>query len=75
MPWTKTRRAEPRWDKAFILCPPIFWTLKCRARRTESFFTKISLGYKRQPPLYATVAVDDRWAVITYLRALAKGKS
>jgi hypothetical protein len=37
-------------------------------------FYKISLGYKRQPPLQATVAVDDRWAVINYLRALAGKK-
>ena len=37
-------------------------------------FYKISLGYKRQPPLYATVAVEDRWAVIRYLRALAGKK-
>jgi mono/diheme cytochrome c family protein len=38
-------------------------------------FYKISLGYKREPPLYATVAVADRWAVIRYLRALAEAKA
>ncbi|MBI5583147.1 MAG: c-type cytochrome [Deltaproteobacteria bacterium] len=37
-------------------------------------FYKISLGYKRQPPLYATLAAADRWAVIHYLRALARKK-
>jgi mono/diheme cytochrome c family protein len=36
-------------------------------------FCKISLGYKRHPPLAHTVAVEDRWAVITYIRSQAKG--
>jgi len=34
-------------------------------------FVKISLGYKRHPPLAYTVAAKDRWAVINYLRSLA----
>jgi hypothetical protein len=34
-------------------------------------FAKISLGYKRHPPLALTVARNDRWAVINYLRFLA----
>jgi mono/diheme cytochrome c family protein len=34
-------------------------------------FVKISLGYKRHPPLAYTVAAADRWAVINYLRSLA----
>jgi mono/diheme cytochrome c family protein len=33
-------------------------------------FIKISLGYKRHPPLAYTVAEQDRWAVINYLRSL-----
>jgi mono/diheme cytochrome c family protein len=37
------------------------------------FFT-ISLGYQRHPPLYATVAREDLWAVIRYLRAMAQNK-
>jgi len=35
-------------------------------------FGKISLGYKRHPPLAYTVPENDRWAVINYLRSLAK---
>jgi mono/diheme cytochrome c family protein len=37
-------------------------------------FVKISLGYKRCPPLAYTVAEKDRWAVINYLRSLAKSR-
>jgi hypothetical protein len=48
---------------------------KVQGQKDGELFLKISLGYKRQPPLYATIAAEDRWAVITYLRALAKGKS
>ena len=36
-------------------------------------FYRISLGFKRHPPLYGTVASDDRWAIIHYLKSL-KGK-
>jgi len=36
-------------------------------------FCKISLGYKRHPPLASTVAVKDRWAVIDYIRSVRKG--
>jgi mono/diheme cytochrome c family protein len=47
---------------------------KVQAQTDGELFNKISLGYKRQPPLYATVAAEDRWAIIHYLRALSKGK-
>ena len=36
-------------------------------------FYKISLGYKRHPPLASTVDENDRWAIITYIRSLNKG--
>ena len=34
-------------------------------------FYKISLGYNRHPPLYYTVAQEDRWAIIRYIRSIA----
>ena len=37
-------------------------------------FYKVSLGYGRHPALASTVAEQDRWAIIHYLRSL-KGKS
>jgi mono/diheme cytochrome c family protein len=33
-------------------------------------FQKISLGFRRHPPLAATVAEQDRWAIIHYIRSL-----
>lgn len=43
-----------------------------QSRKDGELFYGISLGQKRQPPLYATVSEEDRWAVIHYLRARAK---
>ena len=37
-------------------------------------FSKISLGFGRHPALASTVAEQDRWAIIHYLRSF-KGKS
>lgn len=34
-------------------------------------FYKISLGYNRHPPLFDTVAPDDRWAIVRYIRSLS----
>ena len=47
---------------------------KVQAQTDGATFYKSVLGYKRQPPLYATVAAEDRWAIIHYLRALSKEK-
>ena len=38
-------------------------------------FYKISLGFNRHPPLAATIAVNDRWAVVQYIRSLAAPKT
>lgn len=41
-----------------------------------SLYSRISLGFNRHPPLWDTVAEADRWALVTYLRSLARpGKS
>ena len=37
----------------------------------ELFF-KISLGFRRHPPLASTVSPEDRWAAIRYIRSLEK---
>jgi hypothetical protein len=34
-------------------------------------FVKISLGFRRHPPLASTVSEEDRWAIIHWLRSLA----
>lgn len=36
-----------------------------------SLFYRISLGFNRHPPLWYTVAEDNRWAIINYVRSLA----
>ncbi len=61
--------------QSFYPLPTYLLDPKVQGQKDGELFSKISLGYKRQPPLYATIAAEDRWAVITYLRALAKGKS
>jgi mono/diheme cytochrome c family protein len=33
-------------------------------------FVKISLGFRRHPPLASTVSEPDRWAVVNYIRSL-----
>jgi mono/diheme cytochrome c family protein len=37
-----------------------------------SLFYRISLGFNRHPPLWYTVAEDNRWAIINYIRSLAR---
>jgi len=37
-----------------------------------TLFYKISLGFKRHPPLASTVSEEDRWAIIYYIRSLTK---
>ena len=39
-------------------------------QKDGELFYKISLGYRRHPPLYYTVAETDRWLVINYIRSL-----
>jgi hypothetical protein len=38
-------------------------------------FIKISFGFRRHPPLGTTVAADDRWAIIHFLRLIAEPKT
>ena len=37
-----------------------------------NLFYRVSLGFNRHPPLWDTVAEDNRWAVINYIRSLAR---
>lgn len=58
--------------QSFYPLPTYLLDPKVLAQSDGELFYKISLGNKRQPALFATVAAEDRWAVINYLRALAK---
>ncbi len=37
-----------------------------------ALFYRISLGYKRHPPLASTVGAEDRWAVLGYIRSVRR---
>jgi len=39
-----------------------------------ALFHKISFGFRRHPPLTYTIAEEDRWAIILYIRSLKKNK-
>ena len=41
-------------------------------QRDGVLFSKISLGYRRHPPLADTMSTEDRWAVILYLRSFTR---
>ena len=41
-------------------------------QKDGELFYKISLGYRRHPPLFYTVAETDRWLIISYIRSLGK---
>jgi mono/diheme cytochrome c family protein len=60
--------------QSFYPLPADLLDPRVQSQKDGELFLKISLGYKRQPPLYATVAREDLWAVINYLRARALRK-
>ncbi|MGA3086104.1 MAG: c-type cytochrome [Thermodesulfobacteriota bacterium] len=60
--------------QSFYPLPTDLLDPQVKAQTDGKLFFKISLGYKRQPPLYATIATEDLWAVINYLRAMAQNK-
>lgn len=57
--------------QSFAPLPTDFQSRAVQQLRDGEIFARISLGYKRCPPLAYTMAEKDRWAVIGYLRFLA----
>jgi len=45
---------------------------KVQTQLDGQIFYRVSFGFERQPPLYYTVAEEDRWAVIHFIRSLAE---
>jgi mono/diheme cytochrome c family protein len=43
-----------------------------REQSDGSLFYRISLGFNRHPPLWDTVTETDRWALVNYIRSLAR---
>lgn len=60
--------------QSFAPLPPNLTDTQVLEQRDGEIFYKISLGYGRHPALASTVAEQDRWAIIHYLRSL-KGRS
>jgi mono/diheme cytochrome c family protein len=53
-----------------FLAPPSFHTDRSRSLPAEYVFAVISNGFGGMPDYAEQVAVQDRWAIVAYLRAL-----
>ncbi len=38
-------------------------------------YSRVRLGFKRHPALYTTISEEDTWAVIAFMRRMARGAS
>jgi mono/diheme cytochrome c family protein len=50
--------------------PPSFHTDALRQAKTGHFFDVMTNGFGAMPPYAAQVPVNDRWAIVAYIRAL-----
>ena len=50
--------------------PPSFHTAALRAAKTGHFFDVMTNGFGAMPPYATQVSINDRWAIIAYIRAL-----
>jgi mono/diheme cytochrome c family protein len=50
--------------------PPSYHTEALRSARTGHFFDVITNGFGTMPPYGTMIAVEDRWAIAAYIRAL-----
>jgi len=68
-------RSESRWKwngwSELLSAPDKPARVQVQEQSDGELFYRISLGYKRQPPLAATVAEEERWAIIQYIRSIA----
>ena len=58
--------------QSFYPLPTDLMDPRVQSQKDGELLQKLSLGYKRQPPLHATVAREDLWAIIRYIRAIAQ---
>jgi cytochrome c len=55
--------------------PPVpFSNERLRAAPVGYFFDAISRGYKTMYPMAAQISVEDRWAIVAYVRALQRSQ-
>ena len=50
--------------------PPSFHTATLRAAKTGHFFDVMTNGFGAMPPYATQVSINDRWAIVAYIRAL-----
>jgi mono/diheme cytochrome c family protein len=50
--------------------PPSYHTAALRAAKTGHFFDVMTNGFGAMPPYNVQVPVEDRWAIVAYIRAL-----
>lgn len=62
--------AEPRWVPAKSL-----HDADVRARAAGHLYNTINNGIRTMPPYGAQIAVEDRWAIVAYMRALQLSQS
>jgi mono/diheme cytochrome c family protein len=60
--------------QSFALLPANLKAPNVQDQSDGSLFYRISLGFNRHPPLWYTVAEDNRWSIINYMRSLAMSK-
>jgi mono/diheme cytochrome c family protein len=59
--------------QSFAPLPTSLLSSAVQSQTDGVLYAKIRLGFKRHPRLFATIAADDTWAVIVYLRSLVRG--
>ena len=50
--------------------PPSYHTAALRAAKTGHFFDVMTNGFGSMPPYATQIPIDDRWAIVAYIRAL-----
>jgi len=60
--------------QSFAPLPADLRSQEVQQQSDGELYVKISRGYKRCPPLAYTVAKNDRWNIINYLRSVAKSR-
>lgn len=59
--------------KRGLLPPPTFHQDRLRHAPDGQLFATITNGIRNMPPYAAQIPVDDRWAIVAYVRALQMG--
>jgi len=53
-----------------MLAPPTYHQDRIRHMPDGQLFATITNGIRNMPGYYAQIPIDDRWAIVSYVRAL-----